>query len=136
MLVEKTGIEKKKKNDRILIIFLLVLAVVSLLAVKLYQKRTTYDAVAVVTVDGKEYGRYPLTENARITIDAGNGNINVLVIRDGYADIVKATCPDKICVNHAKIRGNGQTMVCLPNQVVVEIVNQKEESEDVDLSTN
>ena len=130
------GIEKKKKNDRLLMALLLVLALVSLAAIKIYQKQSTHDAMAVVTIDGEEYGRYPLNEDAKVTIPAGDEKYNVLVIKDGYADIIKATCPDKICVDHAKINGNGQTLVCLPNKVVVEIVNQDEEAGDVDLSTN
>lgn len=128
-------LEKKKKNDRILILVILLLALISLGAVKLYQKQSTHDEQAVVTVDGEEYGRYPLDEEVEVTIPAGEEDYNVLVIKDGYADIIEATCPDKICVDHAKINGNGQTLVCLPNKVVVEIVNQEEES-GVDLSTH
>ena len=135
-MTEKRSIEKKKKNDRLLIVVLLLLALVSLAAMKIYQKKSTHDAMAVVTVDGEEYGQYPLDEDAEVTIPAGGDNYNVLVIKDGYADIIEATCPDKICVDHAKINGNGQTLVCLPNKVVVEIVNQDEEASEVDLSTN
>lgn len=135
MFEKKRGVEKKKKNDIVLIVLILLLSGVSLIAVKSYQKQSTHEAVAVVTVDGKEYGRYSLKEDTRVTISQGE-NENVLVIQDGYADIVSATCPDKICVRHAKINGNGQTMVCLPNKVVVEIVNQDEETGEVDLSTN
>ena len=33
-------------------------------------------------------------------------------------------CPDKICVNHAAISKKGETIVCLPHKVVVEVVDE------------
>ena len=132
----KRGVEGKKKHDVLLILVFLILAAVSLIAVKLYQKQTTREAVAVVTIDGEEYGRYPLAEDLEVTIPAGEDGYNVLVIKDGYADISKASCPDKICVHHARVNGNGQTIVCLPNKVVVEILGQEEDAGDEDISTN
>lgn len=86
----------------------------------------------VVTVDGKEYGRYPLqSKNAeKIKIELGGGAYNVLVIQDGKADIVEASCPDKICVNHAAIHLSGESIVCLPNKVVVTIENAEESGID------
>jgi len=55
---------------------------------------------------------------ARELTDSGK---NVLVIENGEASIKSATCPDKICVSHRKISKSGETIVCLPNKVVVEI---------------
>ena len=36
----------------------------------------------------------------------------------------KQNCPDKICVNHAAISKKGETIVCLPHKVVVEVVDE------------
>ena len=33
-----------------------------------------------------------------------------------------ANCPDKICEGHNKISYKGETIVCLPHKVVIEIV--------------
>ena len=32
-----------------------------------------------------------------------------------------ADCPDKVCVKTGKIKSPGQTVVCLPHRVVIEI---------------
>ena len=46
---------------------------------------------------------------------------NTVVIKNGYATVSKADCKNQICVNHKKISKKGETMVCLPNKVIVEI---------------
>lgn len=125
--------QQKKRNDLILIAVLLFLSALGFGGVKLYQKMTTDHAVASIYIDGNLTGSYPLSEDNEITIDAGDG-YNRLIIQDGYAKMKEATCPDKICVNHAKINRNGQTIVCLPNKVVVEITNGQDDG--VDFTTN
>ena len=35
--------------------------------------------------------------------------------------MISADCPDKLCVNQHAISSNGETIVCLPNKVVVEV---------------
>ena len=41
-----------------------------------------------------------------------------------------ADCPDQICVSHRKISRDGESIICLPNQVVVTI--QSSDSADID----
>ena len=53
--------------------------------------------------------------------DTDTGFINTLVIENGKADMISADCPDKLCVKQHAISSNGETIVCLPNKVVVEI---------------
>ena len=55
---------------------------------------------------------------------------NRLEIRGGYAQMVWADCPDQVCVNHRSINRDGESIICLPNQVVVSIENG--EASDVD----
>ena len=124
---------KKKRNDLILIGLLLVLGILAVFCIEGYKKANTQNGEAVVFVDGKEIGRYPLIEDTRVVIEGKNGN-NLLVIKDGKAWIEEADCPDKICIYHGKIDKNKETVVCLPNKVVVEIQNGQDS--EVDISTN
>ncbi len=111
-----------KKNDLILIAAILVLALVSIAGIRIWQKNNTKNgAVAVVTVDGVRYGAYPLTEDITERIDLADGTYNILVIEDGYADVTEASCPDQICVKHNRIRYSGESIVCLPNKLIVEV---------------
>lgn len=125
---------KRKRNDAILIGIILILAAAAYIGIRSYQTISTKEAVAVVTVDEKEYGRFPLNKDVEERIELPDGSYNVLVIKDGKADITEASCPDGICVNHRPVNMQKETIVCLPNKVVVEIENG--EKSDVDSMTN
>lgn len=87
-----------------------------------------------VRVAGAVTAGYPLDVDASYTITGANGGTNLLVIEDGAARIEEASCPDGVCVHTGRIRRNGQSIVCLPNQVVVEIVSETENSSGVDMT--
>lgn len=122
--------KRTRKNDLILILMLLVVALVSYLGIGLYQEMNTKNGVALVTIDGEEYASYPLTVDATERIELEDGSYNLLVIEDGKADVTEASCPDGICVNHSAIDKRGESIVCLPNKVVVEIINGEESEID------
>ena len=48
--------------------------------------------------------------------------------------MIDATCPDHICVNQKEISKTGETIVCLPNKVIVEIKGA--DSSELDAVTN
>lgn len=126
--------EKKTwKYDISVIAVLLSLTLAAYIAVRLAQDAKPLGGVAVVTVDGTERGRYALNEERREQITLADGAYNVLMISEGRADITDASCPDKICVRHRAVDKSGQSIVCLPNKVVVEIKGG--EKADVDLIT-
>ena len=87
-----------------------------------------------VRVAGAVTAGYPLDVDASYTITGANGGTNLLVIEDGAARIEEASCPDGVCVHTGRIRRNGQSIVCLPNQAVVEIVSDTENSSGVDMT--
>lgn len=53
--------------------------------------------------------------------NVGNGVTNILVIEDGRANMIWADCPDKICVNMKAISNMGESIVCMPEKIVVTI---------------
>lgn len=113
--------KKKLIADIILIFSVLVISALCYLLVVLNQSE---GACAVVTVGNEEYGRYPLNIDKKITINVDyetKNHYNILVIENGKADITEASCPDGICEDHNPISKNGETIVCLPNKVVVKI---------------
>ena len=108
---------KKHKRDIILIGALLLCALVLLLALKSGQRKEE-GAFAVVTVDGTEVGRYPLSRDGTFLL---NGGTNTLVIENGEAWISEANCPDKLCMGFGKISRNGEIIVCLPTRLIVAV---------------
>lgn len=109
------------RNDIILIVCLLLVALIGVLY--LFKFRSPGDTVKV-TVDGKLYGTYLLSQNITEDIVTGeNGEfLNRLVILNGKAYIETATCPDGICVEHSPIFRDGESIVCLPQRVVVTVI--------------
>ncbi len=119
---------KNMKNDLLLIFAMLSAALISALAI--YFGRTQ-GGFAVVIQDGVEIARYPLGEDISVEIESPDGGLNRLVISGGRADIVYASCPDGLCVNQRAARYNGETIVCLPNRLVIRIESDGNEEPDL-----
>ncbi len=114
-----------KKSNVIFICAVLIVSVGLWFALK--PSDTAGEKWAEIMVDGKLKGRYSLSENCVVDIDQKNQ----LVIQEGKADMTDADCPDKLCVNHPPVSKIGETIVCLPNRVVVTIVGSKSEKMDI-----
>ena len=122
---ENTG--KKLKNDLIFISVLLFL--VGAFAIGYFLFRPEGDTVTV-TVGGEFYGEYSLMEDRTVPIRTANTE-NIFVIRDGKVYMESASCPDGICEKHGAIFRDGESIICLPNQVVITVTSQNEEAPDV-----
>lgn len=82
--------------------------------------------MVLVTVDGEEYRRVPLTADTdeTFTVETPWG-YNTVTIRDGAVDVVEADCPNQICVETKAAKEIGDMIVCLPHKLVVEILPGK-----------
>ncbi|MDE7221295.1 MAG: NusG domain II-containing protein [Oscillospiraceae bacterium] len=76
-------------------------------------------AWAVVTADGQEMARYPLSEDRQVTI--GEADYNILEIKDGAAAVIEANCGDHTCVRTGAVSREGEAIVCLPHRLIVRI---------------
>lgn len=84
-----------------------------------------------IYVDGERVSSYSLQDNRDCRIE-GIGGVNDLVIQNGRAWIEEADCPDGLCVKSGAIDRGGQSLICLPHRVVIEIVAQSGTSDSVD----
>lgn len=112
-----------KKKDIVLVAVIFVTALAAFLLHDLIGAAAA--GSVTVKVGGEIEGVYSLGEDQEIEI---NGGTNILIIRNAKADMIEADCPDKLCVNQRAISKNGESIICLPNKVVVE-VSSKENSE-------
>lgn len=120
---------KFRKQDGI-IIGILLAGILLLFLLQMPWKKTAGQRI-VITVGGEEYGTFPLENDAVIEIRNKAGEVtNTLTIEDGAAKMTEADCPDQYCLHQKKIRLTGETIVCLPNQVLVHVAG--EEASDLD----
>lgn len=117
-----------KKKDWILIT--VILAIAGIFFVLHITSGRIIQGKAEVYVAGKIYGTYDLSKEQKIVIQ----DSNVLMIKDGRAQMESADCPDQICVRQKAISKEGESIICLPNKVVVSIVGGEEK--ELDAVTN
>lgn len=77
----------------------------------------------IVTVNGREYGRYPLNKDQTIVIHPeDNSWHNTLEIRNGSANVIESDCSNQVCVFTPPLREDLiGIIVCLPHGVAVEL---------------
>ena len=115
------------KNDVIFILSLLSVAAVFCACFFLFTKEG--DTV-VVTLDGEIYGEYSLDADRSVDIRTDN-SLNTFVISGGKVYMEHASCPDGICTAHRPIFRDGESIVCLPNKVVITVASKNETSPDI-----
>ncbi len=120
-----------KRNDLILIGILLLLC---LGVYGFFQLNKEEGGQVVVKVDGIITDTYDLSQDGEYTVKGANGQMNTFRIKDEQVDMLDANCPDKLCVNQHDIHYNHETIVCLPNLVVLEVIS--EEENDIDVIAN
>ncbi len=120
---ESTGYKIRKKDA----VFIGILACIAgLLLLWFFFGYRKAGMTIEITIDGKAYGTYQLSENQTIPIEIQGTIVNTLVIEKGKANMTSADCPDQICVNHVPVSHVGESIVCLPNRVVVNVVGDAE----------
>ena len=119
-----------KKKDLFLIGILLAVGIVGFFAFKGIQRFAASDEQMLkISVDGKVYGEYSLKDKQEIKI----GDTNICRIEeDGTVSMTEADCPDQLCVKQGKIKEFGESIICLPNKVVLEIVTENKKAEEID----
>ena len=108
-----------KKRDIFVILGILVVA--SIMLVLIHFLKVDGSRV-VVYVDDRVEEVISLSDDGEYEI---NGGSNKIKIENGYCWMIYADCPDKKCIHDfGKIKSVGETIVCLPNKIVVKIVGE------------
>lgn len=121
--------EKKKNNhlDLVIIACMIAIGLLVMIVVLFVQKD---GEMVTVEVSGREVASFPLSEDVTYVIDGKNGGTNTLMIKDGYAWVEEASCPDGLCRNMGKIHNSSQSIICLPNEVVIRITGGEDSEID------
>ena len=120
------------KSNRFWIFLLSVIAALCLGCALLLFLCSSPGSVAQVYWNGKLLHTFPLDEPMEYTLSAPNGGSNTIVVRDGCVCVSHATCPDQVCVNQGWVNTDATPIVCLPNQLVIQV---KGGEQDLDAAT-
>lgn len=107
-----------RKNDFIVIFFILAVALTCMFILSMNNDSKT---CVKIYVDNELVATLPLNEDFEFDIEGINGSHNLLVVENGKVYMKEADCPDKICIQTGIVTELTQTIVCLPNRVVVTI---------------
>ena len=121
---------KIKKGDIIISLALLLLSLLMSFGIS-NSKPKTSGKILRVEQNSKLYGEYPLDIDREVVFDDGV-HFNKIVIKDGKAYMDEANCRDQICTHMREISMNGETIICLPNRVFLEVVDPENENDDID----
>ena len=105
---------KKHKFDFLIIGIVIAFCIILTFIISICKEEGKY---AIVTIDDEVYEEYSLDEDIEVHLPTDN----TLVIKDKYVYISESTCKDKVCINHGKINSVGETIICLPHKLVIEI---------------
>jgi len=131
-----------RKADIILFIVLVLTGLAASAALSFSHTGAGKDAKVVIESEGDLYARYPLSEDRTVVVpapgqsrsgsaDAAAGDdaaaaeqydrCNVVEISGGAVSVTEASCKNQVCVKHGAINRTGESIVCLPNRLVVRI---------------
>lgn len=119
----------KYKKD-ICIISALIIAGAVLGAVLLHKNTGIKGEVCQILVDGEVKYTLPLCEDITVEVDGVSNGHNTVIIKNGKVRIENASCPDRLCVKMGEISYNNQSIICLPNRVVVNVKSEKKSDYD------
>ena len=144
-----------RKADIILFIVLVAIGLAASAALTLSHGEAGSGAKVVIESGGDLYARYPLAEDRTVVVPAPKqvasdapaadpdseasaqyDYYNVVVISGGTVSVTEASCKNQVCVKHGVITRPGESIVCLPNRLVVRIEDGSEEGGGYDSVTS
>lgn len=138
----KKYLKMVKIGDIVIVLLLLALSFVPL-GIFTYQSIQAGSGVlyARILVDGEEIKIISLEDDGESEIfeyEDEQGNLNIVYREGNTVRMHEASCKDQLCVCKGVIGRVGETIVCLPNRFVVEVMSDSSDTSpdfDVDVLT-
>lgn len=123
--------EKKEqiftKWDIVILLFLILIGV--FISVWIFRPATVPGNSLEVRQNGRVLKILPLNRDIKETIYSENGGTNTFSIQNGSVSMVEADCGDHTCIQTGSIQENGESIVCLPHRLVLQITSSEENTE-------
>ncbi len=113
----------------------LVLALAGAVALLFYGGRSGDALTATVTRDGETLGVYALqtlSDELILTPEELGYPLTIRLTKDG-AEVTESSCPTQDCLHTGKITRSGESIICLPNRLVIQLSGGSGETVDAAL---
>lgn len=105
---------KFKKGD--IIVFAVVVLFIAVICIVTFPKNG--GNTVEISVDGNTL-TFPLDKDT--TFETSGAFKNIITVKDKSVWVSYAGCPDKVCKNTGKISKKGQSIICVPEKMIVKI---------------
>lgn len=121
-----------KKMDIVIIAVLLIISFTPHLIFFKTSQKGSKNNYAIIQVDGKIHKKIDLSKvkkSEKVNLNLPNGK-NTLLIKNNNIEMKSANCNDALCVKQGNISKVGQTIICLPHKLIIEIKGDELDSKD------
>ena len=121
-----------KKMDIVIIVLLLIISFTPHLIFFKTSQKSSKNNYAIIKVDGKIHKKIYLSnvkKVEKVNLNLPNGK-NTLLIKNNSIVMDSANCNDALCVKQGNISKVGQTIICLPHKLIIEIKGDELDSKD------
>ena len=108
-----------------ILLFFSFLALAALIAILPLMRSSGGEQKVRIISGGEITGIYPLENDIDVEV-RHDGHLNIVSIKDKKVHMEYSDCKNQVCVHTGEISRPGETIVCLPNYVIVEIIGSKE----------
>ena len=117
------------------VVVLAVVALAALSAMTVWRGGgETGTLMAVVTADGQEIDRFAPAELLDAPRAYSYNGVTLTVAADGNGlRVTSSDCPTQDCVRTGTISRGGQSIVCLPARIIIQLTGGAADSNDVDI---
>lgn len=106
-----------KQSD--ILIILVILLIAGILFVS-FEKEDTNNMIAKVYYEDELKLTIDLNENKEYDVEGYNGNVHI-VVEDKKIKVEEENSPKHLCSKQGFISSSYQTIVCLPNKIVIRV---------------
>lgn len=113
-----------KPFDGMIICSIILLAIV--IAAYFIVIQTSDAKKIIITQNSVVIKEYPLSATLNETLFVSGKYENTIILNEHGAKMQTTTCPDEFCKKKRPIFYNGEMIICLPNQLTIEVASTKD----------
>ena len=114
------------KNDFKLILILVLISLIFITYFKVFNNEKSNEAQ--VYYENEVVLKIDLTKDSEYDVEGYNGNIHI-VVKDNKIKVDEENSPKHLCSKQGFISSSNESIVCLPNKVVIKILSK----DDIDI---